>query len=127
MAFAVEANGLFCGRVEGLLLTWESLYGIAIDRSAGAVGVWRRRLGIYALAASLARCASFKSIGGSSEMKSGTENRVEGVFHEVKGKIKEETGKLADKPELEAEGTVEKIAGKMQNKFGHVQKAMTKD
>jgi uncharacterized protein YjbJ (UPF0337 family) len=55
-------------------------------------------------------------------MKSSTKDKAEGAFHEVKGKIKEVAGKLSDDPNLEAEGTGEKIAGKVQVKVGQVKK-----
>ncbi len=46
------------------------------------------------------------------------------MFHEAKGKTKEVVGKLSDNPELEAEGTGEKIAGKVQTKIGEVKKVL---
>jgi uncharacterized protein YjbJ (UPF0337 family) len=42
----------------------------------------------------------------------------------MKGKIKEVAGKLSDDPNLEAEGTGEKIAGKVQEKVGQVKKVL---
>jgi uncharacterized protein YjbJ (UPF0337 family) len=57
-------------------------------------------------------------------MKSSTKDKVEGTFHEAKGKLKEVAGKLTDNPELEAEGTGEKIAGKVQEKIGEVKKVL---
>jgi len=59
-------------------------------------------------------------------MKSSTRDKAEGTFHEVKGKAKEVAGKLIDNPELEAEGTGEKIAGKIQEKIGQVKKVWGK-
>ena len=59
-------------------------------------------------------------------MKSSTKDQAEGAFHEVKGKIKEAAGKLSDNPDLEAEGTGEKIAGKVQGKIGQVKKVLGK-
>jgi len=59
-------------------------------------------------------------------VKSSTKDQAEGAFHEVKGKIKEVAGKLSDKPDLEAEGTGEKIAGKVQGKIGQVKKVLGK-
>jgi uncharacterized protein YjbJ (UPF0337 family) len=44
----------------------------------------------------------------------------------VKGKVKEVSGKLSDNPELEAEGTDEKIAGKVQEKIGQVKRVLGK-
>jgi uncharacterized protein YjbJ (UPF0337 family) len=59
-------------------------------------------------------------------MESSTKDKLEGTFHEVKGKAKEVAGKLIDNPELEAEGTGEKIAGKVQEKIGEVKKVWGK-
>ena len=59
-------------------------------------------------------------------MKSSIRDRAEGTFHEVKGKVKEVSGKLSDNPELEAEGRGEKIAGKVQEKIGQVKKVLGK-
>ena len=59
-------------------------------------------------------------------MKSSTKDKAEGTFHELKGKAKEVAGKLSDNPKLEAEGTGEKIAGKIQGKIGQVKKVLGK-
>ncbi len=59
-------------------------------------------------------------------MKHSTKNQAEGKFHAVKGKVKETAGKLIDDPELEAEGTGEKISGKVQEKIGQVEKVVEK-
>ncbi|MBE0568249.1 MAG: CsbD family protein [Deltaproteobacteria bacterium] len=59
-------------------------------------------------------------------MKSSAKDKAEGAFHEVKGKVKEIAGKLSDNPKLEAEGTGEKIAGKVQGKLGRVKKVLGK-
>lgn len=45
-------------------------------------------------------------------MKSKTEDKLEGKFHEMQGKTKEKHGKLTNNPALEAEGREEKRAGK---------------
>lgn len=55
-------------------------------------------------------------------MKDSTKDKVEGVFHEAKGKLKEVAGKLSDNPKLEAEGAGEKIAGQVQEKVSEVKK-----
>jgi uncharacterized protein YjbJ (UPF0337 family) len=57
-------------------------------------------------------------------MKSSTQDKAEGTFHQVKGKIKEVAGKLSDNPEMEAEGAGEKIAGKVQEKIGQVKNVL---
>ena len=59
-------------------------------------------------------------------MKSSIRDKTEGTFHEVKGKVKEVSGKITDNPRLEAEGSDEKIAGKVQEKIGHVKKVLGK-
>jgi uncharacterized protein YjbJ (UPF0337 family) len=66
---------------------------------------------------------SNRSTGGN-KMNSGTENEIAGKVHEVKGKIKEKVGQLTDDPRLEGEGIGEKLAGKVQNKIGQVQKVV---
>ena len=56
-------------------------------------------------------------------MKPSTQNKIAGKFHEAKGKIKQKVGQLTNDPRLEAEGIGEKIAGKVQEKIGQVEKA----
>jgi uncharacterized protein YjbJ (UPF0337 family) len=57
-------------------------------------------------------------------MKSSSKDQVEGKFHEAKGKVKEMAGQITDNPKLAAEGTGEKIAGKVQEKIGDVKKVL---
>jgi uncharacterized protein YjbJ (UPF0337 family) len=57
-------------------------------------------------------------------MKPSTRDEIEGKFHDVKGKVKEKAGQLANDPDLEAEGQAEKIAGIVQSKIGQVKKAL---
>jgi uncharacterized protein YjbJ (UPF0337 family) len=59
-------------------------------------------------------------------MKSSTKDQMEGKFHKVKGKLKEIAGELSDNPKLEAEGSDERIAGKVQEKIGQVKKVLGK-
>jgi len=59
-------------------------------------------------------------------MKSGTQDQVEGMFHKVRGKLKEFAGKFGMNSWLEAEGKDEKIAGKVQEKIGQVKKVLGK-
>jgi uncharacterized protein YjbJ (UPF0337 family) len=58
-------------------------------------------------------------------MKSSTRDRIRGSFHEVKGAIKEEAGKLTNNRTLEVKGNVEKTAGKVQHHIGDTTKAVT--
>jgi uncharacterized protein YjbJ (UPF0337 family) len=57
-------------------------------------------------------------------MKPSTEDKAEGKIHEVKGKIKEEVGKVTKNSDLEVSGNAEKNAGKIQNVIGHAEKAV---
>ena len=59
-------------------------------------------------------------------MKSGNRDKAEGKLHEIKGKVKEEAGKLTNNPKREIEGIDEKIAGKAQGKTGEIKKALGK-
>lgn len=59
-------------------------------------------------------------------MKSSIRDQAEGTFHEVKGKLKVVAGRLSDNPKLKVEGTVEKMAGKVQGKIGQVKKIFGK-
>jgi uncharacterized protein YjbJ (UPF0337 family) len=59
-------------------------------------------------------------------MKSGNQDKAEGKFHQVKGKLKEVAGKISGKPELEIEGKTENTAGKLQDKVGDLKKVVDK-
>lgn len=59
-------------------------------------------------------------------MKDSTKDKVEGAAHEFKGAVKEKLGQATNNPELEDEGTGEKIAGKVQKKVGDIEKVIEK-
>lgn len=59
-------------------------------------------------------------------MKSSTEDRVEGNFHEVKGKVKEKAGQVSNNPNLEDKGKAENLAGKIQKKVGQIKEVFEK-
>jgi len=59
-------------------------------------------------------------------MKTSTKDKVEGKFHEVRGKMKEVAGDWSATREREGEGIGEKIAGKVQQKVGQVKKVLGK-
>ena len=42
----------------------------------------------------------------------------------MKGKVKEKVGRATNNPDLEAEGQIEKIGGKIQKKIGQVKKVL---
>lgn len=51
-------------------------------------------------------------------MKSSIKDKAEGALRQLKGKVKEVAGIISDSPKLQAEGTAEKMAGKVQMKIG---------
>jgi uncharacterized protein YjbJ (UPF0337 family) len=59
-------------------------------------------------------------------MKPSSEDQIAGKVHETKGAIKEKIGQVTNNPNLESEGTGEKIAGKVQTKIGQVEKVFEK-
>ena len=59
-------------------------------------------------------------------MKQSTKDKAKGTFHEVKGKVKEKIARATNNPDLEAEGQLEKIGGKVQKKIGQVEKVLEK-
>jgi uncharacterized protein YjbJ (UPF0337 family) len=59
-------------------------------------------------------------------MKDSTKDKVQGSVHEAKGAVKEKVGHALNKPDLEAEGTDEKLGGKIQKKVGDVEKVFEK-
>lgn len=59
-------------------------------------------------------------------LKSSIRDKTEGAFHELKGTAKEIAGRLKEDPDLEAAGIGEKIAGRVQEKLGHIKKVLGK-
>ena len=57
-------------------------------------------------------------------MKPSTDDKTTGKLHEVKGAIRQKAGELTSSPNLEADGRVEKNAGKVQSFVGKVEKAV---
>jgi uncharacterized protein YjbJ (UPF0337 family) len=57
-------------------------------------------------------------------MRQSTKDKAQGNLHEVIGKVKEISGRATNDPDLEAEGQVEKIGGKVQKKIGQVEKVL---
>jgi uncharacterized protein YjbJ (UPF0337 family) len=47
-------------------------------------------------------------------------DRIQGAGHEAKGKLKEVAGKVTGDTKTEAEGTAEKVGGKVQNAVGGI-------
>jgi uncharacterized protein YjbJ (UPF0337 family) len=59
-------------------------------------------------------------------MKDSTKDSAAGTFHELKGAIKSKAGRLTHDPDLEADGIVENVTGKIQKKIGQVEKVVEK-
>jgi uncharacterized protein YjbJ (UPF0337 family) len=59
-------------------------------------------------------------------MKDSTKDKIKGTAHELKGAIKEKIGHATNNPDLEAEGTAEKVVGKVQKKVADVEKVVEK-
>jgi uncharacterized protein YjbJ (UPF0337 family) len=59
-------------------------------------------------------------------MKPSTNDQIEGQLHELTGNVKEKAGKATDNPKLTADGQDEKLAGKVQNKVGQIEKVLEK-
>ena len=59
-------------------------------------------------------------------MKSSQKDKIEGAFHETKGKLKEKAGELTNNPDLAADGRSEKLAGKVQKKIGQIEEVFEK-
>ena len=57
-------------------------------------------------------------------MKSSTKDELKGKTHEVKGAVKETAGRITGNPSLENEGLKERVAGKVQEKIGQIEKVL---
>jgi uncharacterized protein YjbJ (UPF0337 family) len=59
-------------------------------------------------------------------MKASTKDRIEGKYHEAKGAVKEKVGATTGNAVQESRGHDEKVAGKVLNKVGQVEKELEK-
>lgn len=59
-------------------------------------------------------------------MDESTKDKAEGKKDQAIGAVKEKTGQLTGNEDLEARGTVQKTAGKVQDKVGDVEKVFEK-
>jgi uncharacterized protein YjbJ (UPF0337 family) len=60
------------------------------------------------------------------DVKSGTQDKIEGSAKTLAGKIKEGAGKAVGNPRLEAKGDCDQIEGKAQKKVGEIKKVFGK-
>ena len=59
-------------------------------------------------------------------MKDSTKDKIEGSAHKLKGKVKEQLGRLTNDPNLQDRGAAEKLGGKIQKKVGELEKVFEK-
>jgi len=59
-------------------------------------------------------------------MKSSTQDKAEGTAKELKGRVKEAAGRAVGNPNLQDEGTADRVEGKVQKKTGDVKKVFGK-
>jgi uncharacterized protein YjbJ (UPF0337 family) len=59
-------------------------------------------------------------------MKSSTKDKIKGRAEQVKGVVKEKTGRATRDPDTEASGTGDKVKGTVRNKVGDVKKVFGK-
>jgi len=59
-------------------------------------------------------------------MKASTKDGMKGKVQEVKGIVKAIAGRVANKPDLEAEGKAQEVVGRIQQKAGQVKKVFGK-
>lgn len=56
-------------------------------------------------------------------MKQSTKDQAAGKLQAVKGKLKEKAGQVTGNPELEDEGTTDRVVGKAREVIGKIEKA----
>ncbi len=57
-------------------------------------------------------------------MKPSTQDRVEGTAKIASGSVKQETGRILGKPDLEVRGNSERTLGHVQKKIGEIEKVL---
>ena len=50
-------------------------------------------------------------------------DRIDGIGHQAKGAVKETVGNITGDAKMQAEGTAERVAGKLQNAAGGIKDA----
>lgn len=59
-------------------------------------------------------------------MEDSTKDKVQGNVNQASGSVKQKVGEATNNPDLQDEGTVEKLKGKVQEKVGDVKKVFEK-
>jgi uncharacterized protein YjbJ (UPF0337 family) len=60
----------------------------------------------------------------SFEMKSGTQDKIEGAAKQTVGKFKVIAARAVGNPRLEAEGNIDQVVGGAQRKVGEIKKGL---
>ena len=55
-------------------------------------------------------------------MEESTKDKIKGAVDQASGNIKEKVGEATNNPDLQDEGTAEKVGGKIQSKVGDIKK-----
>ena len=85
-----------------------------------------KKIGVQDVEICAADTTSVQTRCEQENMKSSTTDKIQGVAHEAKGRAKEIAGKVIGNPDLQDQGTAEKLAGKVQRKVGDVKKVFGK-
>ena len=72
----------------------------------------------------VSKTANLRFARVKGEYENHTKDQIKGSFHEVKGTIKEEVGKVTSDPNLRAEGKAEKKAAKVQQRIGDAKEVL---
>lgn len=59
-------------------------------------------------------------------MEESTKDKVQGNVNQVTGAAKEKIGEVTNDPDMQDEGTLEKLKGKVQDKVGDIKKVFEK-
>ena len=59
-----------------------------------------------------------------SMLKSSTKNQAKGKARELKGKVKETAGRIRNDPDMEAEGTVDRVKGTVQKRLDRSERSL---
>jgi uncharacterized protein YjbJ (UPF0337 family) len=59
--------------------------------------------------------------------QAGAENQIEGVGKDIKGRVKDAVGGLTGDNSLQAEGKIDRVKGKVQEKIGEAQQDLANE
>jgi uncharacterized protein YjbJ (UPF0337 family) len=67
---------------------------------------------------------TYTQLNSRTEQQTMDKDRIKGAAEQVKGKVKEQAGKLTGDKKLETEGKIDKAAGKVQNTIGGIKDSL---